>query len=156
MSDLTEEEESWITNWRRHAQGDWGSAKDGTGYTGGERHLRMQLARMQRIKPRAFRWLVLNDDNAARIAARGGLDETSQGNRTPTPDEIEAVEKSAAAVIAAMQGGKASNEPSHNPITLTPEELIAARNDAGIDLPPPQPIVASNDSAWPWDEAPAA
>lgn len=185
------EDRAWAQSWLRHSTGDWGTDKDGATRTGTVADLRKQLERIRKIRPRVFRWLVLNNTYAAEIAARAGWEDPtpSQGVRERSPEEIAAVEAAiqrmfegrvynahsdAIANAAAAQTAarlKAAAERSQQQVstrpakTMTAVALIAAREKAGIDLPPPpdepptiegvvEPI--EDEPEWLWEKEDAA
>jgi hypothetical protein len=98
---LNDEEQYWVRSWQRHRSGDWGTAKDGTPHIGSQKHLRFELELMKNSHPEAFRWLVLHDKEAARIAALAGW---SDGPALPATDkEREAVALATRRAVAAIQ-----------------------------------------------------
>jgi len=106
---LSDEEQFWVRNWQRHRAGDWGRAKDGTPCSGSPRHLRFELELTKKTHPEAFKWLVLHDKEAARIAALAGW---SDGPAVaPTDEEREAVAQATRRAVAAIQRANIPKQP---------------------------------------------
>lgn len=108
-ADLNDEEIAWIDNWQKHRRGDWGAAKDGTMCSGSAKRLRFELSLMRKCKERAFKWLALHDDEAARIAAMEGW--TDSNPCDPTDEERQAVAERVRQAISAI-GRSCSPEAS--------------------------------------------
>jgi len=97
---LNDEEQYWVRSWQRHQSGDWGKAKDGTSCSGPHKHLRFELELMKKTHPEAFRWLVLHDKEAGRIAALAGW---TDGPTSPTDEERQAVARAAKEALQAIR-----------------------------------------------------
>ena len=115
---LNDDEQYWIRSWQRHRAGDWGKAKDGTPCSGSPRHLRFELELMKKSYPEAFKWLVLYDQEAGRIAALAGWSDSST-EISPTDEEREAVRHSVKKATQAIQRAKI-------PVTTDPEAQLKA------------------------------
>jgi hypothetical protein len=96
---LSAEDRQWVIIWQRHKAGNWGAAKDGTPYLGSSTQLKNELYRMKRCKPAAFKWIVLNDREAARIAALAGWDDDTP-ERARTEEERKVARVTASRAVA--------------------------------------------------------
>jgi len=105
---LSDDEQYWVRSWQRHKAGDWGKAKDGSSCSGTKRQLRFELELMKKSYPEAFKWLVLHDEEAGRIAAIAGW--TDSESLSPTDEEREAVSQAAKKAIRAIYR---TNIPKH-------------------------------------------
>jgi hypothetical protein len=96
--------QSWQSNWA----GDYGTHKNGVARTRGASP-EYGLKLLQKMHLRAFRWLVLNDANAAGVAARAGLDDTHWTEHTE--EEKEHVAQAVRKTVAELKAKTLYQEP---------------------------------------------
>jgi len=175
--DLPDAEDcAWARNWLRHSLGDWGRHADGSDARGGESNLRMQLDRIRKLRFPVFNWLVLHNDDAAKIAAQAGWNDRAPGQHQAERNDDDrahasvtvaealtamAERRRAEPSFAADRPGVARKldeaidefqrgqpRPARAPVELTDEQLEQARKAAGISMPPRSPREHAVNDDW--------